>query len=318
MYRTRYNSLLEGYASDIVDNKEIHNIIMDEFNNIILPNILPCVSLVNKIIYKKCPYSINFIKVFISIMLQHGFLEFKDIIEILSVYTLLDIANSQSDEQSKYIIMETLRIIENNITSKLETKSNIIISNYNKKTISTNDFDELMILLIPFLHLYENIVKWRFLDIFESYIYKSDNMLSLKWISNPVLFETIKSLFDAKSDNTISKMNFKDIYNGNEEYNNMIYSMSLDVIIIYYNPNFYSPETLNELYIENRACGILRKKNKSRILYYRNIFAGLYRLNNPEIAHNCVELPTCLVEHILSFVGIDELIFDLMNGCFHI
>lgn len=324
---TSYFSILSyGYTSDIVDAKEILGIIMDEFINIIPYKILPCISLVNKIIYKQRPYSINFIKVFIGIMLQHGFLEFRDIIEILNGYTLFDTNNGCPDEQTKYIIMEILRITENNIsdsTKRVETKGNIIITDYNKTTISANEFDTLMIFLIPFLHLHDSIVLWRFLDVFESYVYNSDKQLSLKWLSNPVLFKIIKPFF-ADTKITMSKVGFKDIYkyfsnnSMDENYNDMIRLMSLNVIVIYYNPTFYSPTTLNKLYIENRACEILRKKTESRILYYTNIFAGLYRPINPEIAHNCLELPSCLVRYILSFVGIDELIVDLMDGRFHL
>jgi hypothetical protein len=78
-------------------------------------------------------------------------------------------------------------------------------------------------------------------------------------------------------------------------------------------PDLYD-EKSEKLWIERRACEKLKKKYQSMVLFYTKLFGGGYRKIDTELTRE--NLPSEIVEYLLTFLGLNEVDYDLRSGRF--
>jgi hypothetical protein len=79
-------------------------------------------------------------------------------------------------------------------------------------------------------------------------------------------------------------------------------------------PDLYDANDKKKLWIEHHACEKLENNYRSMVLYYTKLFGGDYRKIDTNITRE--NLPSDVVEYLLTFLGLNELDRDLRNGRF--
>lgn len=298
-----YKELLKGYKG-AVTTRIMRNTLMDEYHKTIINH--PCIDLVESIINNKDCFSQNFIEIFLIIMLDRGFLSFKSIITILKVYNLLETCDEYFTEIISAIIEEILRTITDNLSTNAIGHYNVR-KNYIGQVISDIEFDEIMFILANALEIDDEFYTSNFLSyivIFDTYIFTLNKLLPSRWFSDAYLFNIIANLFDNQ------KLSLS--ITGINNTPNYAYMVS-NVYIMYFNPNWIDKKIKDKLWIEQHECDFLIEKKNSRILYYSKVFGRGYRKID-DTKH--YDLPFCLVEYMLEFVGLEEMDAYLRNGKF--
>ena len=303
-HESLYLSLVENGYRGPVDSKEeeeLKNMLqyMRDHNASVAEtkNEEPCGLLIEAIMSSRGKYSKEFVVWFLCEQIDRGCIWVKNIIYIIKLYNIFD-------PDSSYSLSEIGLL--NTIIYAIEVYLNSdMYDNYHTYLnidICDTTFEETMIFLKDIIDCGGQMTV-DFFDIYNNLFFcfrYSERSLPCRWISKES---------DPKDERlSLSQNSFFD----HSSY--ALPTMIETTYRMFKYPDLYDEKTKNKLYMEHHACEKLKNKYRSMVLFYTKLFGGEYRKIDPKITRE--NLPSDIVEYLLTFLGMNELDCDLRNGRF--
>ena len=255
----------------------------------------PCGLLINELMSSPEKYSKDFVVWFLCKEIDRGYIWVENFMFILKLYNIFDPDSSYSLSEIKLL---------GTIISAIHTYiRRDRYDNYLEIEICDCAFEEIMIFLRDIIDCsgqiiidhYRNLWLGLLSDfrdegraVYFRWIYENRNLnfedLSLSKIP---FFGHRPDVIAAMIETTYRMFKFPDLYDANEKKN---------------------------LWIEHHACEKLKNKYQSMVLFYTKLFGGEYRQIDKKLTRP--NLSSDVVEYLLTFLGLNEIDYDLRNGCF--
>lgn len=255
----------------------------------------PCGLLINELMSSPEKYSKDFVVWFLCKEIDRGYIWVENFMFILKLYNIFDPDSSYSLSEIK--LLETIiSAIQIYITGDR-------YNNYLGNEISDTTFEEIMIYLKDVIECGGQIIIDHYHDLY------LDLLSFFQHEGRALPFQLISDDRDLNSEGfSLSIKPFMDFRK------DIIASMIETTYRMFKYPDLYDEKTKKKLYIEHHACEKLEKNYRSMVLFYTKLFRGEYRKIDTKLTRE--NLPSDIVEYLLTFLGMNELDCDLRNGRF--
>ncbi len=301
-YESLYLSLVEnGHKGPVSpeDSEELKNMLFHvRHNGGFVPKTEkkePCGLLINELMSSPEKYSKDFAVWFLCKEINRGYIWPENFIVILKLYNIFDPDSSYSSSEIK--LLETI-ISAVHIYIRRDR-----YDNYLEIEIGDSVFEEIMIFLRDIIDCSDQIIIDHYRDLWLGLLSDFRNegrALPFRWI-------------DAKRDLDGERRSLSQ--NSFFEYDPNAIAVTIETTyrMLKY-PELYDEKSKKKLWIEYHACEKLEKNYRSMVLYYTKLFGGEYRQIDNKSTREI--LPSEIVEYLLTFLGLNEIDYDLLNGRF--
>jgi len=299
---TRYLSLVENGHRGPVDSKEdleaLENMLIHVRHRVgFVPETEkkePCGLLINELMSSPEKYSKDFVVWFLYKEIDRGYIWVENFIFIIKLYNIFDTDSSYSLSELKL-----LNTIISAIQIYLQRNR---YHNYLNIDICDFTFEEIMIFLKDIIDCGGEMT----VDFFDSY---NDLFYYFQCEGRALPFRWISAKRDPDGER-FSLSNNSFIRHRPDAISTMIETTYRMLKF----PSLYDKKSRKKLWIEHHACEKLEEKYKSMVLFYTKLFGGEYRKIDKDLTRP--NLSSDIVEYLLTFLGLNEIDYDLRNGHF--